>query len=154
MYTSSAPSQFHRVLQMQHLVKKDVFDGVSRHARVIKDAADHDGVVGGIVVTEAAAGVILAPSKLGPSHQAVKEATIEVVEDFFQMIVTAAGGVDVLASAHLPQQASLGGNIVAGDVAPKTRAMRAIDGSAIELGEEDVGYRVQHGFGSTLKQIG
>ncbi len=64
VYTSSAPSQFHRVLQMQHLVKKDVFDGVSRHARVIKDAADHDGVVGGIVVTEVAAGVILAPSKL------------------------------------------------------------------------------------------
>ncbi len=41
---------------MEHLVKHDVLDDESRHARMVEDAADYDGVVGGVVVAEAVAG--------------------------------------------------------------------------------------------------
>jgi len=139
---------------MEHLVKQDVFNGVARHTRVVEDAADHDGVVRGIVMAETAAGVVAAPGKLRPSHKPVKETLIQVLKKFFKVIMMAAGGVDVLASAHLPHQASLGAYIVVGDIAAIPSAMGAIDRLAIKLGEQDVSNRVQHGFGSALKQIG
>src|ERR1700684_4017186 len=139
---------------MQHLVKQDVFDGVAGHTRMVKNAADHDGVVGGIVMAETAAGVVSAPGQLWTTHQAVKEAPIEVVKNLFQMIVMAAGGVDVLASAHLPHQARFSGDIVARDVAPVTSTVDAINRLAIELGEQDVSDRMQHRFGRAFKQIG
>ena len=97
------------MLQVQHLVEQDVFHRVAGHAWMVEDAADDDGVVGGIVVAETAAGVVLAPGKLRASHESVKEAAVEIVEDFFQMVVVAAGGADVLASAHLAHQAGFGG---------------------------------------------
>ena len=154
MHASPAPPQSDRVLQMQHLVEQNVFDGVARHAWVVEDAADDDGVVRGVVVAEAAAGVVLAPGELRASHESVEEAAVKVVEDFFQMVVMAAGGVDVLASAHLAEEPRFGGNIVAGDIAAIAGAVGAIDRLAIELGEQDVGDRVLHGFGSAFEQVG
>ena len=59
MHASPASPQLDRMLQVQHLVEEDVFDGVARDARVVEDAADDDGVVRGVVVAEAAAGVVL-----------------------------------------------------------------------------------------------
>ncbi len=53
---------------------EDVFDGVARHARMVEDAADDDGIVRRVVVAEAAAGMILAPGKLRASHESVEEA--------------------------------------------------------------------------------
>jgi hypothetical protein len=154
MDASSAPPQLDWVLQVQHLVKQNVFDRVARHARAVEDAADDDGVVGGIVVAEAAAGVVTAPGKLRASHESVEEAAVEIVEYFFQMVVVAAGGADMLASAHLADEPRFGGNVVAGNIAAIPGALGAIDRLAIELGEQDVCDRVQHGFGSTFKQIG
>ena len=142
------------MLQVQHLVEEDVFDGVARDARVVEDSADDDGVVRGVVVAEAAAGMVLAPGELGASHESVEEAAVDVVEDFFQMVVMAAGGVDVLASAHLADEPGFGGNVVAGDIAAITGAVDAIDRLSIELGEQDVGDRLQHGFGGAFEQIG
>src|SRR5208282_792608 len=154
VHAAAAAPEFYRMLQMQHLVEQDVFDGVAGHAWMVEDAADDDGVVGGIVVAETAAGVVPAPGELRASHEPVEEAVVEVVEDFLQMVVVAAGGVDVLASAHLADEARLGGNIVAGNMAAIAGAVGAIDRLAIELGEQDVGDRVQHGFGSAFKQVG
>ena len=154
MHASPAPSQFDRVLQMQHLVKQNVFDGVARHARMVEDTADHDGVVGRVVMPKAAAGMAPAPGKLRSSHESVEEAAVEVVEKFFQMVVMAAGGADMLASAHLADEPRFGGNVVAGDIAAITRAVGALDRLAIELGQQDVGDRVQHGFRSAFEQIG
>jgi len=154
VHASPTPTQFDRVLQMQHLVKENVFDGVLRHARMIEDAADDDGVVGGIVMAKAAACVVPAPSELRPSHESVEKAAVEVVENFFQMVVMAAGGADVFASAHLADEPRLGGNVVAGDVAAITGAVRAIDRLTIKLGEQDVSDRMQHGFWSAFEQVG
>src|SRR5882762_5483498 len=154
MHASPAPPQLDRVLQVQHLMEQDVFDCVARHARMVEDAADHDGIVRRIVVAKAAAGVVPAPGELRASHESVEEAAVEVVENFFQMVVVAAGGADMLASAHLADEARFGGNVVAGDIAAITGAVRAIDRLTIKLGEQDVGDRMQHGFGSAFEQIG
>ena len=134
MDASPAASEFNGVLQMEHFVEEDVFHCVARHARVVEDAADDDGVVGGIVVAEAAPGVVLAPGELRAAHESVKEAAVEVVEDFLQMVVMAAGGADVLASANLTHEAGFGSDLVAANIAAITRAMSAIDWLAIELG--------------------
>src|SRR5271163_2521721 len=139
---------------MQHLVKDDVFDGVLRDAWMVEDAADDDGVVGGVVVAEAAAGMVLAPGKLRAPQESVKEAAVEVVEDFVQMVVATAGGADVLASAHLADEAGFGQQIVAAYIAAIAGALRAIDGMAIKLGEQDVSDRVQYGVGRAFQQIG
>src|SRR6266702_2619539 len=127
MHASSAPPQLDWMLQMQHLVKQNVFDGVARHARMVEDAADHNSVVRWIVVAEAAAGVVPAPGELRAAHEPVEEAAVEVVEDFFQMVVVAPGRADMLASAHLTDEARFRGNVVAGDIAAITGAVNAID---------------------------
>ena len=135
-------------------MKEDVFDRVARHARMVEDAADDDGIVGWVVVAEAAAGVVPAPGELRPSHESVEKAAVEVVENFFQMVVMAAGGADMLASAHLADEPRFGSNVVASNVAPITGAVRALDRLTIKLGEQDVGDRMQHGFGSAFEQVG
>ena len=154
VYTPAAAAEFDGMLQVEHLVKQNVFDGVARHARMVEDAADDDGVVGRVVVPKAAAGMVLAPGELRAPHESVEEAAVEVVENFFQMIVMAAGGADVLASAHLADEARFGGNVVASDIAAITGAVRAIDRLTIKLGEQDVGDRAQHDFGSAFEQVG
>jgi len=138
---------------VQHLVVEDVFDGVAWDARMIEDAADDDGVVRGIIVAETAAGVVLTPGELGAAEESVEEAAVEVVEDFFEMVMMSAGGADVLASAHLADQPRLGGYVVAGDIAAITGAMGAIDRLAIEFCQQDVCDGMQHGFRSAFQQV-
>src|ERR1035441_4841825 len=132
VHTSPTAPQFDWVFQVQHLVEEDVFDGVARDTGVVEDAADDDGVVGRVVVAEAAAGVVLAPGELRTSEESVEEAVVEVVEDFLQMVVVSASGADVLASAHLADEAGLGGNVVTGDVASIAGTVGKIDRLAIE----------------------
>jgi hypothetical protein len=61
VHTPPAPPQPYRMLQMQHLVVEDVLDYITRHAPVVKYPADDDGIVRGIVMAEAVAGVLVAP---------------------------------------------------------------------------------------------
>lgn len=61
MHTPAYTSQLHRMLQVQHLVENDIFDGVTRNAGIIKDAADYDRVVCRIVMPQSAARVMAAP---------------------------------------------------------------------------------------------
>ncbi len=49
------------MLEVQHLVIEQIFDGTSRSIRAVKDAGDDDGVVGGVVVAEHAAGGVGGP---------------------------------------------------------------------------------------------
>ena len=63
MHASPTAAQLDWVLQVQHFVVEDVLDDVAGDAWVVEDAADDDGVVGGVVVAEAIAGVVAAPSE-------------------------------------------------------------------------------------------
>jgi len=64
----------------------------------------------------------------------MEEAAIEVVENLFEMVVVAAGGADVFASADLAHEARFGREIVTGDIAAVAGAVGALDGLAVELG--------------------
>src|ERR1700722_9170371 len=139
---------------MQHLVEQDVFDGIARHPWVVEDAADDDGVVRGVVVAEAAPGVVLAPGELRASHEPVEEATVKVLENFLKMVVMATGGVDVFASAHLSDETGFGGDVIAANVAAITGAVHTINRLAIKFGKQNVGNRVQYGFRGAFEQIG
>ena len=90
---------------MQHFVVNEVFNRMPGHPFAIEYPADDDGVVCGIVMPQAAQRMLAAPGHLRSRHQAVEEAAVEVFENFFQMVVVAAGGVDVLASAKLADEA-------------------------------------------------
>ena len=105
-------------------------------------------------MAEAVARVLAAPGELRAAHESVEEAAVEVIEKFFEMVVVPASRVDVLASAHLAYKARFGGEIVSGDIAAVTRAVRAIDGLAVKLGQQDVRDGVKHGFRRSFKQIG
>src|SRR5258708_9949415 len=70
------------------------------------------------------------------------------------MVVMADGGVDMVAWGQLADEARFGGNVVAGNIAAITGAVRALDRLAIKLGEQDVSDRMQHGFGSAFEQVG
>ena len=54
MNAAPAAAHLHRMLEVQHLVVQDVLDGVAGHQRMVEDTAHHDGVMGGVVVCQAA----------------------------------------------------------------------------------------------------
>jgi len=83
----------------------------------------------------------------------VEKSPVQVVENFFEMIIMPARRVDVLAAPDLPDKAGLRGNIMARHIAPVASALGSIHRFAIELREQDVRDRLQHIFGSTLKQV-
>ncbi len=61
------------------------------------------------------------------------------------------GGVDLFASAHLADQASFGGDVVARDIAAVTGALRAVDGLAVEFGQQDVRYGMKYRVGRAFE---
>src|SRR4051794_5965234 len=71
MDATPGASKLHRMLQMQHLVIDDVLHRITWHIGAVEKAADHDGVVSGIVVAEVAAGVVRAPGKTGAAQKPV-----------------------------------------------------------------------------------
>lgn len=90
-----------RVLEVKHLVVEQVFDGAAWRVWAVEDAADHDGVVGGVVVAEHAAGVVRAPGEDGTSEEPVEEAHVERVEDFVEVEMMSDRGEDSFAAAGL-----------------------------------------------------
>src|ERR1700722_7284949 len=136
---ATAATHFDRMLQVQHFMEQNVLNRIPWYARMIEDAADDDGIVRRIVVPKAAAGVVLAPCKLRTAHQPVEETPIEVVEDFFQMIVLAASGADVLPTARLTPESSPRHQIVASDITAITGAVLALDRLTIKLGKQNMG---------------
>ena len=152
--TPAAASQFDWVLQVEHLVVEDVLDDEAWNAGIVEYAADDNRVVGGIVVAEAVTGVFAAPGELRAAHQSVKEAAVEIVENFLEMVMMTAGGVNMLASTHLAHKAGFGGEVVAGDITAVAGAMRAVDRLTVEFGQQNVGDGMKHGFGRAFQKIG
>ena len=98
---AAAGTYFDGVLEVEHLVVQQVFDRVTRGVGAIEDPTDDDGVVGGVVVAEHAAGNVSAPGKGGATAKAVEEAVVHRLEDLFEVVVAALGGADALAAAGL-----------------------------------------------------
>ena len=142
------------VLEVEHLVVEEVLDGAARGVGTVEDAADDDGVVGGVVVAEHAAGVVGAPGEGGTAEEAVEEAGVEGLEDLVEIVVVAHGGEDALAAAGLADVLGLAGDGLGGDVAAVAVGVGGGDGFLVELGEKDVGDGVVDGLGRVLEEVG
>src|ERR1700730_17874819 len=107
MHAATSAASVHRMLQVQHLVVYEIFHGKSWSVGTVKNAADDDGVVRGIVVAERAARVMRAPCQLRPAKQPVKIAGIQTFEHFIKVVVTALRCRYIFSPAHLPHPLSL-----------------------------------------------
>src|SRR6266404_4710413 len=134
MNTPAAPSQSDGVLQVQHFVIDDVLHCAAWHASVVKDTAHDNRVMGGIVVSQAVAGVLAAPGHLRAGEKSVKKPGIQVVEYGFQVIGVALRRHDSLASAYLPDQVRLSRHVLSGNVATVPGGMLPIDRFPVHLG--------------------
>jgi len=152
----AAPASLHadRVFEVEHLVVEQVFDGAARGIGAVEDAAHHDGVVGGVVVAEHAAGMVGAPGEDGTAEETVEEACVERIEDFVEIEVMADRGEDSLAASGLANVFGLSRDGVGGDVAAVAVRVGGGDGLAVELGKQDVSDGVVHGCGRVLEQVG
>jgi hypothetical protein len=142
------------MLEVEHLVIEEVFDGATRSVGAVEDAADDDGVVGGVVVAEHAASVMGAPGERGAAEESVKETGVERLEDFVEIVVVADGCGEALATAGLANVFGLFGDGLGGDVAAIAVGVDANDGLFVELGEKDVGDCVMNGLGCGFEEVG
>src|ERR1700704_2410937 len=138
MNQSSAAAQLDRMPQVQHLVIDQILNGVKRHACGIENTADDDGVVRGIVMSQAAQGFVAAPGHLRSSHQAVEEAKIQVVKNLVQVVMLALWAFNALASAQLADELRLLRHGVAAGKFAITRGVSGVNRLAVKLGDEDV----------------
>src|SRR6266436_5023393 len=99
------------MFEVEHLVVEEVLDGAARGVGTIEDAGDDDGVVGGVVVAEHAAGVVGAPGEGGAAEEAVKEAGVEGFEDLVEVVEA-----DVQAALAEPDGGVEGGEAAKADV--------------------------------------
>ncbi len=142
------------VLEVEHLVVKEVFDGAAGGVGTIEDATDDDGVVGGVVVAEHAAGVVGGPGKGGAAEEAMEETGVEGFEDLVEIVVMADGGEEAFAAAGLPDVLGLLRDGFGGDVAAIAVGVGGSDGFLVELGEEDVGDGAVDALGGVLEKVG
>ncbi len=141
------------VLQVKHLVVQQIFDGAARRVRAVEDAADHDGVVRGVVVAQHAAGVVGAPGEHGLAQKTVEEARVQRVEDLVEVVVVADGGEDALAAAGLPDVLGLAGDGLGGDVAAVAVGVLGRDGLLVKLRQKNVRDGVVDALRSVLQQV-
>lgn len=139
------------VLEVEHFVVEEVLNGAAWGVGTVEDAADDDGVVGGVVVAEHASGVMGGPGQGGAAEESVKEAGVEGFEDFVEVVVMAGGGGEAFAAAGLADVLGLAGDGLGGDVAAVAVGVGGGDGFFVELGEEDVGDGVVNGVGRGLE---
>jgi hypothetical protein len=142
------------MLEVEHLVVEEVFDRTARGIGAIEDARDDDGVVGCVVVAEHAAGVVGAPGEGGATEEAVKEAGVERLEDFVEIVVVAGGCGEAFTAAGLADVLCLLGDGLGGDVAAIAVGVVTRDGFLVELREEDVGDGVMDSVWRGLEEVG
>jgi hypothetical protein len=151
---ASPVAGFDRMLEVQHFVVHEVFDCIARGIRSVKDPADHNGVVCGVIVAEEAAGGVLAPSEKRTPEESVEEAGVEGVEDLFEVVVNALRSGDALASAGLADTLGVAEHGFAGGVTPVSSSVIRIDGLAIEFGDEDVGDGSEDRLWCAFEEVG
>lgn len=142
------------VFEVEHLVIEQVLDGIARAGGAVKDAADDDGIVGGVVVAERTLGVVLAPGEVWTAEQPAEKTRIERVENFIKIKVAAFGAEEALAATRRADELGLARDGGRGGEALVAQVVRPVDGLAIELGKKNVCDGVEDGFGRALEKIG
>lgn len=153
MDTAAAPIQPHGMLEVQHFVINEIFDGTLWHFGAIEHATNHDGVVRRIVVPEALPGRVSAPRHKRPGKKAMKKAPIEIFKDCFQIVVAPLRRQQHLSSPLLTQQMSFSGNIAASQIPAITRGVSRFDFFTVQLRQKDVSDGMKHVARSAGQQV-
>src|SRR5712692_101166 len=111
VYASPLAAMFHRMPQVQHLMKDDVLDQKLRRLGPVEDLAHDDGVVRRVEVAKHGRGSDTAPAKLWARHQAAEETLVEILEDLFEIVELPLRLRRLLAPADLSQQQHVLANI-------------------------------------------
>src|SRR5579859_2041923 len=98
MHASLTAPQLHRIFQMQHLVEKQVLEREAGNDIAIKDPAYDNRIMRRVIMTQAAARGIRAPGELRLAQQSMKVASVQFIENFFQVEAVGVGGRDSFAS--------------------------------------------------------
>ena len=139
--------------QVQHLMIDKVLNGIERDTRGIKDAADDNCVMRGIIVAQAPQGFVAAPGHLRPGHKAVEEAKIQIVEKLVKIVVFALGALNALASAQLADELRFFRHSMAASIFAITRGVGCVNGFAMELGDENMQDGIEHRLWRAFKEI-
>lgn len=139
VHATTETSHFDRVLEVQHFVVQEVFDGIARARGPIEDAAYHDRVVRGVIVPQQPLGVTRAPSELGSAQQSAKESIVETVEDLFKVVVAPFRPRESLGAASVTDKFGLPCHGGTGSEALETQIVNGVDRLAVELCQQDVG---------------
>src|ERR1700722_16957307 len=107
MHATAAATYLHGMLQVQHLVVKEILHGVTGSVLAVKDSADHDRVVRWIIVTQTALGHVPTPGEQRPAHQPVKKSAVQAFKNFIQIVVLTLRPQHLLAAPGLPDQLGL-----------------------------------------------
>jgi hypothetical protein len=142
------------MLEVQHLVVEQILDGAARSVGAIEDAADHDGIVGRVIVAEHAAGVVRAPGEDRASEKTMEEARIQRIEDLIQIKLMTYGSEDALPSAGLADVLGLTRDGFRRDVATVAIGVCGGDGFLVKLCKQDMRYSVVDGLGGVLEDVG
>jgi len=132
----------------------DVLQHIPGHSGMVEDPADNNGVVCRVVVAQDAARLVLAPAHAGTGHQPMKEASVEVFKDGFEVVKVSLGGAQKFAASHLADEMGFTDDFVAADVFAIARSLGMIDGAAVHLGQQDMGDRLENGLRRTFEEVG
>ena len=139
---------------MQHLVVQQILDRIPRTRWPVEDFTHHNRVVRGIVMTQQPLGMMLAPGELRTAQQAEKEALIQRIEDFVEVVIAAFRPAESLGSARAANLLRLPRHCFAVLKALVAMVVRRADGLPVYLRNENVRDRPQNRLRSAFQQIG
>src|SRR5271154_5441877 len=138
MHAAASVLRLHWMLEVQHLVVHQILDGVSRRVPPVEYAAHHNGVVRGVVVAKQPLRSVLAPCEQRATHQAMKEAEIQGLENLVEIVVFALRRRDALAPTSLPDAFALPHYGFARSEPPIAMRLRRVNRLPIEFGDQDM----------------
>lgn len=146
--------EFDGVEDVEHLVKHDVLDGEGRGIGAVEEAAEDDGLMGGVPVAEVGSGGGAAPGEGDRGDCAVEVAGVDVVEELLEVVVVAGGATGVFAAVGLAEPFEVGAD--GSGVEPGAVAGLEFRGrtAAKNLGDEDFGKGFKDAIGSAAKGFG
>ena len=150
---SAEASHADGMLEVEHLMVEQILDGIARAGGAVEDAADDDGVVGGIVVAERSFGYALAPGEVGPAQQSVEEAEVERLKDLVEVVVVPFGTGVEFAAAGGADALDLLGHVGRGGKALVAGIVGGVDGFAIDLGHQNVQDGTDDRLRSSFEQV-
>jgi hypothetical protein len=139
---------------VKHFMEHDVLDDERRGIGTVEEAAEDDGLVGGVPVAEVGSGGGAAPGEGDRGDGAVEVAGVDVVEELLEVVVVAGGAAGVFAAIGLAEAFEVGAD--GRGVEPGAVAGLELRGGAAakDFGDEDFGEGFEDAIRSAAEGFG